>query len=182
MDIPSVLPSMNNGIPWLDIASKIGLLFIAIFNFVFAVYIFIFRNIKEKQNREKDRKINLLKTLILDHALKHLYNFFDQLAVKTEKLKNEKLEKKEKSIINEDLLSYFSCFRTNFIDSLIAIDRRLYDDILKETDYLQDHFSKSIFDEGINLYDQNKFKEIIEDQIRNTKTEILKLLFSYKGE
>ena len=31
--------------------------------------------------------------------------------------------------------------------------QKLYDDILVETDHLQDHFSKSIFDEGINLYD-----------------------------
>ena len=42
--------------------------------------------------------------------------------------------------------------------------------------------TNNIFDEGINLSHAPKFEELIINEITNTKTHIIKLLFEYSGE
>lgn len=64
---------------WLDIVYKIAMVLIALFNIWFAITIHKLKNKKEDNFKEADRKIALLKTLILDYNLKFVYDFFDSL-------------------------------------------------------------------------------------------------------
>ena len=166
----------------LDTIYKIATVCIAFINVCLVIYIFVRNNNKDNKNSEKNRKMSLLKTLILDYNMKYLYLFFEDLRKETNKLTVANLSNDAKREINEKLLLYGNELRQKFIDPFLAIDSKLYDNILHSIDILLDNMTNSIFDEGINLSHAPKFEEIIINKITNTKTHIIKLLFEYSGE
>lgn len=171
----------NNSIDFLDIAFKSATVFIAFFNAYFAVKIFRMRDKKDETEKERDRKIQLLKTLVLDHNLQHFYKIFDEIEIQLCNLKKPNLTNDEKQVIDTSLGDLFIKLRRKFYDSLIAIDITLYESIGKYADDLQTHFTNTIFDQGINLSHSPKYDELIQESMINTKSEIIKKLFSYRG-
>lgn len=131
---------------------------------------------------KKNRKLSLLKILILDYNMQHLYQFFEDLKIESKKLTVNNLDNVAKKEINEKMLSYGNELRQKFIDPFLAIDSNLYNNILHSVDELQDSMTNTIFDEGINLSHAPKFNELITSEITKTKTQIIKLLFEYSGE
>ena len=166
----------------LDTIYKIATVCIAFINVCLVIYIFVRNNNKDNKNSEKNRKMSLLKTLILDYNMKYLYLFFEDLRKETNKLTVANLSNDAKRELNEKLLLYGNELRQKFIDPFLAIDSKLYDNILHSIDILLDNMTNSIFDEGINLSHAPKFEELIINKITNTKTHIIKLLFEYSGE
>ena len=166
----------------LDETYKIAMICIACFNLVFAVYIFVVKNKKDHNTNEKNRRINLLKTLILDNNLKYLYQYFEEIDNETIKLKVANLTIADKRAINDAILEKGKFFRFKFIDSLNAIDNLMYRGFISKIDNLQDGFTESIFDPGINLSHKPMFEEKITKNIVETKTFLIKLLFEYTGE
>ena len=165
----------------LDVFFKAAMFILAIINLIYAVVIFKAKTKKDDADKERDRKISYLKTLILDHNLKHFYTFFDAIEIKLTPLKTSALNDEQKRVIHETLSEHFIELRRKFIDSLLAIDRDLYNSILLKTDELQTHLSMTMFDPGINLSHRPKFDEVITENLTTTKTEILKVIFAYRG-
>jgi hypothetical protein len=64
----------------------------------------------------------------------------------------------------------------------LAIDENLYQMILLKIDELIDSLTNAIFDEGINLAFKPKYDEEVSKRIRESKTAIIGVLFSYNGE
>lgn len=166
----------------LDGFYKISMICIACFNLCFAIYIFFVKIRKDNDANEKNRKISLLKSLVLDYNMVNLYEFFDFIDVETKKLQQLDLSDIQKKTINDKLIEYGKVLRQKFTDTLIAIDKKLYDEIIKSTDNLLDNFTEHIFDEGIILSHIPMFEQKITKSIFETKTNIIKLLFNYKGE
>jgi hypothetical protein len=171
----------NNSIDLLDIAFKSATVCIAIFNAFFAVKIFRMRDRKDDTEKERDRKIQLLKTLVLDHNLQHFYKIFDEIEIQLCSLKKPNLTNDEKQEIDINIGDLFIKLRRKFYDSLISIDITLYESIGKYADELQTHFTNTIFDQGINLSHSPKYDELIQEVMINTKSEIIKKLFNYRG-
>lgn len=165
----------------LDIAFKAATVCIAIFNAVFAVTIFRMRNKRDDKEKERDRKIQLLKTLVLDHNLQHFYTIFDEIELMLCGLKNPNLSDEEKQDIDSNIGDLFIKLRRKFYDSLLAIDIRLYDTIEMYADDLQTHFTNTIFDQGINLSHSPKYDELIQESLIKTKSNIITNLFNYRG-
>lgn len=166
----------------LDTTCKIATVFIALINVCLVVYIFMRNTNKDNKNNEKNRKINLLKTLILDYNMKYLYLFFENTTNEALKLAEGGLNDAAKKEINDKLLSFGNELRQKFTDPFLAVDPVLYNNILHSVDVLLDSITNSIFDEGINLSHAPKFEELITNNVTNTKTRIIKLLFNYSGE
>ena len=166
----------------LDETYKIAMICIACFNLIFAIYIFIVKNKKDHNTNEKNRKINLLKTLILDNNLKFLYQYFEEIDNDTIKLKVADLTIEQRKVINDSILEKGKLFRFKFIDSLNAIDNVMYKGFISNVDKLQDSITESIFDAGINLSHKPMFEEKITKTIVETKTILIKLIFNYNGE
>lgn len=165
----------------LDSLCKIATVCIALINIILTFYIFLINTNKSDVNIEKNRKISLLKTLILDYNLKYLYDFFEHFMQESKKLKTDGLNDQQKTEINNKLLVYGSKLRQNFVDPFLAIDSKLYQNIINSIDSLLDNTTNNIFDAGINLSHEPKFKELITNKITETKTYIIKLLFNYSG-
>lgn len=156
--------------------------FIAFVNILLVIYIFSRNYKKDKNTNEKNRKINLLKTLVLDYNISKFYDFFTNVCEKTKLINVNNLSMEDKVKINDEINDLATDFRQSFIDLFIAIDKNLYDDILNKTDLLIDGLTNTIFDEGINLSHKPKFDESITKEIRLSKTDIIRIMFSYSGE
>lgn len=175
-------PLQAQNISILDAVYKIATVCIAFINVLLVFYIFRRNTNKDTKNIEKNRKLSLLKILILDYNMQHLYQFFEDLKMESKKLTVNNLDNVAKKEINEKMLSYGNELRQKFIDPFLAIDSNLYNNILHSVDELQDSMTNTIFDEGINLSHAPKFNELITSEITKTKTQIIKLLFEYSGE
>lgn len=175
------IPEPQESIGYLDIAFKSATVLIALFNVFFAIKIFNTKNKKDDLHKESDRKMQLLKTLVLDHNLKNFYSIFDDIENDLIKLKTPELTDIEKEAIDSNIGDLFIKLRRKFYDSLLGIEISLYDNIESQCDFLQGHFSETIFDQGINLSHTPKYDEVINEKLINTKTEIIKQLFSYRG-
>ena len=166
----------------LDIACKIATVFIAFVNVSLVIYIFAKNTKRDSSHKEKERKINLLKTLVFDYGMKYFYQFFDDIDTETQKLKDRNIDDSKKRTINDSLLQFGKSLEQRFTDLFWGIDQELRRKIYQETDNLLDSFTKSIFDEGINLYTEDKFNDLITKKITDCKSEAIKILFSYSGD
>ncbi|WP_316826040.1 hypothetical protein [Pedobacter miscanthi] len=147
------------------------------------VSFYIFRQNKNNQanDKQKDRNIQSLKVLVLDHSLKFLYTFFEDLNLELQKLKAPDLDDEKKANIVDKVSDKFIEVRMKFVDMLLAVDDKLYNEILSKMDNFQSHISNSAFDGGINLFNSTKYDELISVKYNVFKTEIIKSLFAYKG-
>lgn len=171
----------HKSIDYLDVAFKTATIFIAVFNAYFAIKIFRLKNQREDVDKEKDRKMQLLKTLVLDHNLKYFYELFDKIETELLNLKQPNLTDTQKETIDTTIGDFFISLRRKFYDSLLAIDGNLYDGIKGKADKLQEELSNTIFDPGINLSHTPKYDELIKEKLSTAKTNIIKNLFAYRG-
>lgn len=163
----------------LDVICKIATVLIAGFNAWFAYVIFKLKDKKEDETKEADRKLALIKTLVFDYNLKYMYTFFDDLIVHLTKLREENADKRS---IEQDIQADFKALNEKFINLLAAIDLNLHRQILQISDNFRDKLVENIGDEGINLYVQNKFSDLIEKPYGKFKQDIIACLFNYKGK
>lgn len=166
---------------YLDILFKTATICIALFNAYFAIKIFKDKNIKDDIEKDRDRKIQLLKTLILDHSFNNFYTIFDEIEDELLKLKMPNLTDKGKETIDSNIQVLFIKLRRKFYNSLLAIEKPLFYNIEDKCDKLQSHFSLTIFDQGVNLSHTPKYDDLIDEKLIDTKTEIIKTLFDYRG-
>jgi hypothetical protein len=172
---------MCNPIFTLDNTYKVAMVIIAGTNVYFAHKFFNFKNTKEDIDKEKDRKINWLKTLILDHNLKHFYVFFDQIESELMKLNTPNLNDIEKQAIDETNAEFFITIRRKFTDIFLVVDKKIYSDVMNSFDNLQSNLTETIFNQGINLSYKPKFEDEIMSKVCATKTEIINKIFNYRG-
>ena len=164
-----------------DGACGIATIIIAVVNIIYICKFHNKQNVSEKLAKEKERKMMLLKTLILDHNLKYLYSSFDTLSLHLQELKkddNGNMRKKSEKTIQSDLKT----FSENFVFLLSAVNTDLYNSIISESDKLRDTLVTNLADDGIRLTVDSKYKEFIDNPIMNTKKTVLSLLFGYKGD
>lgn len=165
----------------LDTFYSIANIVIALANVVLIYFIFRLNKKKNDNDKEKERKLSLLKTLVLDYNMQKFYAFFQDINTTAYSLKENGLTNTRKKEINEKIKDYSSILRHEFIDVFLAIDNSLYDKILIKTDELIDSLTNAIFDDGINLSHPPKYDELISKKISESKTEIIRILFSYTG-
>ena len=165
----------------LDNFQKIATIVIALANLFLLIKYTNFKNKKEDKEKENDRKINWLKTLILDHNLTKFYDFFDLVKAELACLRIRGLSDSQKETLDSNVGDHFINLRRDFIDILLAIDENLYKQILDVMDKLQAHLTNTTFDDGINLDVDAKFKDLILEELTKSKTDIIKLLFQYRG-
>ena len=106
----------------LDVVYKIAMILIAAFNAWFAYTIHKLKNKKEDDFKEADRKIALLKTLILDYNLKFVYEFFDNLEAHLSGLNERKADKRA---IESHIQADFKRLNEKFVNLLSAVDLSL---------------------------------------------------------
>lgn len=133
---------------------------------------------KEKQYKEKDRRISLLKTLILDYNLRFFYEAFENIEEELKKLKDKNCNKKE---LEPALQRLFNQLFEKFINFISAVDSGLYEQLKDSCDHCRDTLICNIADPGVNLWVDSQYKDKIKDIVEKDKRKMISLLFSYDG-
>jgi len=153
------------------IKENIITIIIAVTNCVWTIYVYI-----------KTTRLNGLKSLVLDHNIQYLYDFFSNIENKTNELKSLKDKKDEQTIketkeqINESILQSSKLFEQKFIDLFLAVDNKTCQKLKEETDKLTDALTEAIFNDGINIYVDKIYDEYIAYHISIHKSKIISLL------
>jgi len=176
MDCTSTTNAFN-----LDNFDKVANIIIAIFTLLFSIYIYYITNKKEKEKNSKDRKTDSLKTIILEHNLKNLFSFYENVINIMQPISEKKHSDDEKEDINDNLQNTLKQLRLEFTDLFLAVDKKLYDCIKDSTDLLIDDLTNKMFDDGINLSHKPKFEEEITASISKSKTETVKYLYEFNS-
>lgn len=165
----------------LDVITKIATILIAIVNLYFVVRFFRIKNFRDDIEKEKDRKLQLLKTLVLDNGLEHFYKFYEDVELLYSELLSKQLNDTEKQNLSSKVDDKFIQLRRKFLDSIIGVDQNLFQLILKKVDDLQDQLTNNLFDGGINLNHKPKYDEVILNKLTYSKTEVIRILYTYRG-
>ncbi len=83
-------------------------------------------------------------------------------------------------------LSYFikaeqSKLRKIFIDVLLGVNKPLYQSVLDNMDNLIDSLTTVIFNDSINLFDNQIYTKEISDKITYSRNDLIRNIFNYKG-
>lgn len=65
---------------------------------------------------------------------------------------------------------------------LSAVDKKLYQKILDKSDNFRDILVANIGDEGVNIYVERQYNELIDKPYKDFKKTIIQDLFSYTGK
>ena len=162
----------------IDYGCKISTVIIAVVNLLLLINRYKKTDEDAKDLAERNRKLSLLKTLILDHNLHYYYDIFEEIEKNLADLKKKDCDK---SRIEKDLQYNFRQIFEKFLNFLSIIDTGLFESVKKECDECRDELVTNIVDEGINLYVEAQFNSKIKNRVQQTKETILSSIFNYKG-
>ena len=153
----------------LDVIYKLAMIGIAVANIGFAVYIYI-------TNHRRD----MTKTLVLEHIIPDFYIFFNALNKELNRLiDNNKISMADKKEMQTNIRKIERTFEQQFIDIFLCIDKEMHMELKKKIDILMDQITEALFDEGINLYIENKYNEKIGNNVILAKADILKFILEH---
>ncbi|MDN3724966.1 hypothetical protein QRD02_11270 [Aequorivita sp. SDUM287046] len=165
----------------LDVIDKISNIIIAFLTLIFTIYIFVFTTRKGNAQLAKDRKTDSLKTIILEHNLKNLFSFYENILITMAPLASRKHSDFDKQELNNQLQNDLKDLRLRFTDLLLAVDGNLYENVKKCSDVLIDILTEKMFEENINLQNKSDYDNNIIGSISQSKTEIIKILYEYNS-
>ena len=172
-----------------DIAYKLAMVAIAAFNIVYVIMLNKSQNQDKAAQRKSERRMDLLKTIVLIPNLKKMYRFLDKLWAELEKLKleneadkNADKENAVKQEIEPTIQALFASFRSDFIIVLNATAPVLGEKVEHISDTMRDTILSNMADPGINLWVTKYFNDKIKTIYEKGKMDLVNALFNYNGE
>lgn len=164
-----------------DVVVQIATILTAIIGVYLAYRVYIWTKQDSELQSEQQRKLTMLKTLVLDYRMNLLYEFIDNITSSSNELAVS-LNVEQRRLINEKLLIEFSNIRLKFFEVFRIVDNRmLYEPSLVILDNLSDYLSETISQDDIDFSQETILREKIIIPIHNASVEILKVLFKYTG-
>ncbi len=180
---------VNSSVAVIDIAYKIAMVAIAVFNIFYVIRLNELQNQDKEEQRKSERRIDLLKTIALIPNLRKMYTFLDKLWQQLEKLKLEGVDTKNtdkenevKTAIEPEIQKLFASFRSDFIIVLNATAPSLGKKVEGISDEMRDSLLHNMADPGINLWVNNCFNDKIKIVYEKGKKSMVNALFNYEGK
>lgn len=156
----------------MDTVLAIAMAVIAVANIVLTAYIFKQGRKDTSDGVKKQRKFELIQTLILNNRLHLLYEFYDAVSAECSKLQMLS-DQKTKILVNETNKALLKKFRQDFVMPFKVVDHDLFNGLKDTADKLVDGITEVIFDEGINLKHEPKFNEMIAEPLSLSRNAML---------
>lgn len=170
-------------------ASDVAQVFIAAVNIALAVYIFIYQRNQSSRSEattaqlnEQNIKLQWFKDLIVQPNLHFLYFFYSNLETGLRQgISSDNLSEAEIMALNRFIKDEAKAFRISFTDSILQVNRELYDRIKTNVDELVSEMTKALSDDEHKLTNSKTFDKVLGDPIRYSRNSVLAILYSYKG-
>jgi hypothetical protein len=170
---------IEGGLSTFEIILSIGIFVLALCSLLFSFYIFRYQYYKDS----KDLKLDWYKTIILESKFGNFFEFFDTVKILLDSLRTEtQLQVGDKQNTNNLILEEFINLRHEFISLLLSVDKMLHMCVMKQFDDFYDEITEKLFDETIDLSDNDVFNDEITSHISIYRTNILKLFVEFRGE
>lgn len=167
---------VSNPADWVDKVTAIAMALIALFDIILTILLFQRTRKDNKNVEEKHRRFELMHSLILEHNISRMYEFYDKVSDECSKLLDSD-KKTVKDEVNNAVKGEAKKFRLRFLTLFNVIDPLLYKSLLEITDALVDGITNTIYDPGINLTYEPKFDEEISQKISKNRTDMLVKLY-----
>ena len=161
---------------WVETVTAIATAVIAIFDILLTIFIFRLTRKDNRDVEEKHRRFELMHSLILEHNIGYLYEFYDKVSEACSKLMQSE-EQDVKEEVNNAVKSEAKRFRLRFLTLFTVMDPSLYKSLLEITDELVDGITNSIDNPGIKLTYEPKYDEEISQKISKNRIEVLSKLY-----
>lgn len=169
--------------------SNVAQVLIAFANMYLVYHVFTYEKKYRKTSKDdedvkntKSIKIQGFKDFVVTPNFSHLQDFFINLLTLKQKITSPIINDALSIELNNFIKSEVSKFRINFNDTILNVNRDLFDNIKVKIENLNDKLILVISDGHYDLTDPNLFQEHISSPINYTKNEIVALLISYKGD
>lgn len=162
---------------WISILCDIATVIIALVNVILVIWIFVRQNKIDKQDDEKSHQYSLKLNIIMEHRMQLFYKYYDDLKNVLALLMENNLTNQNKVQVNNQMLEYSGLFDNEFLQLFEAVDESMGKDLRKVNDEMVDNITKSIFDEGINLYVRNMYHDHIDNRIITARKKMLKIMY-----
>ena len=160
----------------MDSILAIAMAVIALANIFLTFYIFMQGRKDTSESVNKQRKFELVQSLILNNRLPLLYSFYDAVANECRRLL-VKNDQQTKLAVNETNMALLKRFRQDFVMPFNVVDHELFVSLKETADDLIDGITEVIFDEGINLKHEPKFNEMITEPLSRNRNAMLSKLY-----
>ncbi|MGZ9677348.1 hypothetical protein [Flavobacterium sp. GNP001] len=160
----------------LDKVDKISNIIIATFTLMFSIYIWHISNHKEKKIGHTSRKVDFLKSIVLDNNLIYFFQFHDQILTFLESFKGRIISDSDRTTISVLMIDELSKYRLRFYDLILPIDRKLYETLKNSSDTLIDDLTNKIFDITIDHFSAPNFEGSISNLIIETRNKSLEAI------
>ncbi|MDE6769444.1 MAG: hypothetical protein K2J78_06955 [Muribaculaceae bacterium] len=157
---------------------NIATLIIAGGGFILSIYVFKQQRADSRAQTDSARRLDLMKTLILDQNIPDFYRVFQSLRNSTDALLSpgcdrSKVEAKIQSLLrelNEQILSLF-----------MVIDSALYMALIDESDVCRDNLVDSLGNPNIDLSVEGLYIQHVLSHLNRAKREMLRRIYNYDG-
>lgn len=165
-----------------DYSLSIGPILVSLVN-IFLIWIIYKSNFKNNKIQiERDRKINLLKTLFIESHLSKFEKVFTDIKTELFNLKVSNLSIEDRAKIENSLLELFIDLRIEFYGVLAGVNNNLHNKIMIHADELQAFLTINIFNTSNDFEDEDLFDSLINTPLVKTKGKIINVLFNYSGD
>lgn len=160
----------------MDSILAIAMAVIALANIFLTFFIFKQGRKDTSESANKQRKFELVQSLILNNRLPLLYLFYDAVLDECRKLL-VKCDQQTKIAVNEANMALLKKFRQDYVMPFNVVDHELFVSLKTTADDLIDGITEVIFDEGINLQYEPKFNEMISEPLSRNRNVMLSKLY-----
>ena len=164
-----------SGANLIDTILAIAMTVIALANIALTIYIFIQGRKDSSEGTKRQRKYELIQTLILNNRLHLLYEFYDSVSVECRRLLDS-CDQQTKMAVNEKNIALLKQFRQDFVMPFKVVDHDLFVSLKETADDLIDGITEAIFNDGINLRYEPKFNEMISEPLSVNRNVMLSKL------
>lgn len=163
----------------LDTVDKIANVIIAAFTLGFSIYIYLKTQKNDDKKHKTDKKIEFLKTIILERNISYFFDFHEQVLNFLASFENRTISNSDRITISVLLTDEAAKYRTKFYDLLLPFDRNLYLKIKTNADELIDELVIRINDPQVNNLSAANFQNQIENFLVANRNDSLSSIFNF---
>ena len=147
------------------------------------VSIYVYQKGKKDAEALNDatRRLELFKTLVLDHKMGRFHEDFQNLKQATDKLKDAVYDQTNRGEAEEAVQTHLRELNEEVLSLFRAISVELYGNLLEESDKCRDNIIESLADDTIELHVADNYKVSILAHINNAREAMIRYIYEYKG-
>lgn len=127
------------------------------------------------------RRLELFKTLVLDHKMGRFHESFQNLKQATDMLRDAVYDQTRRGESEEAVQTHLRELNEEVLSLFRAISVELYGNLLEESDKCRDNIIESLADETIELHVADNYKVRILAHINNAREAMIRYIYEYKG-